>query len=514
MFKRMTAKEAAMLVKDGDCLTITGQVHGGVPDLFYQTLADRFAETGSPKNLRYLAATTYAAFNAFSPLQHDGFLSEIIVAHYQGIQSFAPAILSGEIDAYVLPQGILSLNYDAAASRLPGFLTKVGLKTFLDPRVGSCGLSEKSTRTFCEPCVVDGEEYLFYRTMYPDICVVRGTTCDPHGNITMEKETGMFDVLSMATATYNNGGIVIAQVERFSDEYANPHDVRVPGFMIDAVYQDPDQIMIEGCQYNPIFSGETRIPDEEFPQFVDELLAENAARRKPVDLVVAKRAALEVTPECRVLNLGVGIPMMLGMMAYKNGRLKDDMVVTLESGAGGGIPLGYVFSYVNNPDFFIPQSAMFRLYDGGGIDLTGVGALEIDKEGNVNCTRIGDTLIGIGGFNHVTSGAKTILICSRFMVGSDVAENNGTLTFKDGHASKFCEKVEYINLSAEVMRAEGKRVLYITERAVFRLVEEGLELIEVAPSLDVEQDILAKLPFKVKIADDLKVMPMECFVEN
>ena len=142
MFKRMTAKEAAMLVKDGDCLTITGQVHGGVPDLFYQTLADRFAETGSPKNLRYLAATTYAAFNAFSPLQHDGFLSEIIVAHYQGIQSFAPAILSGEIDAYVLPQGILSLNYDAAASRLPGFLTKVGLKTFLDPRVGSCGLSE------------------------------------------------------------------------------------------------------------------------------------------------------------------------------------------------------------------------------------------------------------------------------------------------------------------------------------------------------------------------------------
>lgn len=514
MFKRMTAKEAAMLVKDGNCITFTGQVSAAVPALFYYALTARFAETGSPKNLRYLAATTYTPFNAFAPYQHDGFISEIIVSHYQGMKSFAPAISKGDVAAYVLPQGILSMNYDAAAARQPGFLSKVGLKTFLDPRVGSCGLNKKSTKTFCEPCVVYGEEYLFYRTLYPDVCVVRGTTCDPHGNITMEREAGIFDVLSMAMATRNNGGIVIAQVERFSDEYANPHDVEVPGFLVDVVYDDPEQLMMDDCFYNPLYSGESRVSDTEFPQFVENLLTDNASRRKPADMVVAKRAALEVTPECRLLNLGVGIPMMLGMVAYKSGRLTKDMTITLECGVGGGMPLGYVFSYVNNPDIFMPQASMFRLYDGGAIDLTGVGALEIDKDGNVNCMRKANTLIGIGGFNHVTSGAKTILVCSRFMVGSDVAEDNGTLMFKDGSLSKFCEKVDYINLNAEVMRAEGKRVLYITERCVFQLGEEGLELIEIAPGLDLEKDILAKIPFVPKISENLGEMPMECFAQD
>ena len=514
MFKRMTAKEAAMLVKDGDCITVTGQVRAAVPELFYHALADRFAETGSPKNLRYLAATTYEAFNAFAPHQHDGFISEVIVSHYMGMRSFTPSIVNNEVAAYVLPQGILSLNYDAAATKQPGFFSKVGLKTFLDPRVGSCGFNEISTKKFCEPCVVDGEEYLFYRTLYSDVCVLRGTTCDPHGNITMEKEAGVFDALSMATATHNNGGIVIAQVERFSDEYANPHDVEVPGFLVDVVYEDPDQMMLDNCVYNPLYSGETRVSDEEFPRFVDALLDDYASKRKHADVVVAKRAALEVTPECRILNLGFGIPMMVGMTAYQSGRLTEDMAITLECGVGGGMPYGQIFALVNNPDIFMPQSSMFRLYDGGAIDLTGVGALEIDKNGDVNCVRKDDNLIGIGGFNHVTSGAKTILVCSRFMVGSDVSEVDGKLVFKDGFANKFCEKVDYINLNAEVMREEGKRVLYVTERAVFQLGESGLELIEIAPDLDLEQDVIAKLPFVPKVSENLKVMPRECFERN
>ena len=514
MFKRMTAKEAAMLVKDGDCITMTGQVRCAVPELFYRVLAERFAETGTPKNLRYLAATTYVAFNEFAPHQHAGLLSEIIVSHYMGMRSFTPAITNNEVAAYVLPQGILSLNYDAAATKQPGFFSKVGLKTFLDPRVGRGGLNEISTKTFCKPCVVNGEEYLFYQTLYPDVCVVRGTTCDPHGNITMEKEAGVFDALSMAIATHNNGGIVIAQVERFSDKYANPHDVEVPGFLVDVVYEDPDQLMLDNCTYNPLYSGETRVPDEDLPQFVDELLADYASKRKPADLVIAKRAALEVTPECKILNLGFGIPMMMGMTAYQSGRLTEDMAITLECGVGGGMPYGQIFALVNNPDIFMSQSSMFRLYDGGAIDLTGVGALEIDKDGNVNCVRKDDNLIGIGGFNHTTSGAKTILVCSRFMVGSDVTVTNGLLIFKDGFANKFCEKVDYINLNAEVMRAENKRILYVTERCVFRMGDEGLELIEIAPGLDLERDVLAKLPFVPKISENLKEMPMNCFIES
>ena len=514
MFKRMTAKEAAMLVKDGACVCFNGQVRAAVPELFYHELANRFAETGSPKGLRYLAATTYDVFNVFAPYQHDGLISEIITSHYIGMRSCHPAILKGNIAAYSLPQGVLCMNYEAAAARQPGFLTKVGLKTFLDPRYGGSGLNEKSTKQFCEPCVVDGEEYLFFRTIYPDVCVLRGTTCDPHGNITMEREAGIMDTVSIATAVHNNGGTVIVQVERFSDQYANPHDVRIPGFLVDVVYEDPDQMMMDGCAYNPIYAGESRVPEEEFPQLVDDLLKANSARRKPADMVVAKRAAMEVTPECRILNLGVGIPIMLGMVAYKCGRLTEDMSITLECGVGGGMPLGTIFALVNNPDVFMEQASMFRLYEGGGIDLTAIGALEIDKDGNINVLRKGNLIPGIGGFNHTTFGAKTIVVCSRFMAGSDVSEENGKLVFKDGHASKFCEKVDYINMNAEVMRAEKKRVIYVTERCVFQLCETGLELIEIAPDLDLEQDVLAKIPFSVKIADNLKVMPRDCFIQD
>ena len=511
MFKRMTADEAVKLVKDGDRVCFNGQVRIAVPERFYKALADSFGATGHPKGIKYMATSSYDKFNDMVEHQHAGMIEEIVVAHYIAIAPFAPAIMANEISAYALPQGILAQMYDCAAARQPGFYSKVGLGTCVDPRVGSCGMNERSSKAFAEPAVVDGEEYLFYRSIYPDVCVLRGTTCDPNGNITMEKEASIMDPLAPAIATHNNGGIVIVQVERFSDEYADPHAVRIPGFLVDVVYEEPGQVMMDRYDYNPVFAGKERIPEEDIPALVDELLLENSKSRKPADLVIAKRAAMEVQPDFRIMNLGVGIPMLLGYEAYKMGNLSKDTAITLECGVGGGMPVGYNFGIVANPDVFMEQSAMFRLYEGGGLDMTAVGALEIDRHGNVNCIKKGKKLIGLGGFNHVTDGAKNVMVCSRFMVGSDIMMENGKLSVKDGSISKFCENVEFMNLNASVMRSYNKRILYVTERCVFRLAEGGLELIEIAPGLDLEKDILAHLPFRPLISADLKEMPWECF---
>lgn len=511
MFRKMTADEAARLVKDDVCICFNGQVRIAVAERFYKAIADRFARTGHPRGLRYIATSSYDGFNAFAPYQHDGLLAEITVAHYGAIAAFSPAINNNEIEAYSLPQGVLALNLDAAAARQPGYLSKIGLGTVADPRYGSCGLNACSTKTFAKPVEVDGEEYLLYRSIIPDICVLRGTTCDPHGNITMEKEAGIMDPLTPAIATHNNGGTVIVQVERFSDTFADPHDVRIPGFLVDVVYEDPDQVMMDRFDYNPVFSGKKRIDEDMLPELVDELLCENSKKRKAADLVIARRAALEVEQDYRIMNLGIGIPMLLAYEAIKMGRLTEQTAITLECGVGGGIPVGYNFGIVVNPDIFMTQADMFRLYEGGGLDMSAVGALEIDRAGNVNVLKKGDRLIGVGGFHHVTEGAKKALVCSRFMVGSDIEMTDGGLKVKDGKFRKFCDRVEHICLNAERFCSAGRKVLYITERCVFQLTPEGLELIEIAPGLDLERDVMDGLPFRPLVSPNLKEMPAECF---
>lgn len=500
-----------MLVKDGDRLCFNGQVRLATAERFYKAIGDRFAATGSPKGLRYIASSSYDAFNTWAPYQHAGLLAEIVVAHFGAIKSFRPAISGEELAAYSLPQGILAMNYSAAAAKLPGFLSKVGLKTIYDPRdKNGCGLNKRSDKRFAELMVVDGEEYLFYRTMAPDVCVLRGTTCDPNGNITMEKEAGLMDTLSVAMATHNNGGTVIVQVERFSDQYANPHDVKIPGFLVDAVYDDPDQVMTDEYQYNPVFAGEERVSEEELPKVIDEIHQKNLATRKPMDRYIARRAAMEME-KGTVINLGVGIPMIVSYEALKMGYMDETNTITLECGLAGGIPMGYTFGVAVNPDMFFEQADMFRFYEGHGIAATCVGALEIDRKGNINVIKKGTNYIGVGGFNHVTYGPHTVLVCSSFMVGSKMTYENGKAIVEDGKICKFCEEVEFVNFSAERALEEKQKVLYITERCVFQLTDAGLELIEIAPGLDLEKDILSKMPFRPIISDALKEMPRECF---
>ena len=510
MYKLITAEEAVGLLKDGQTLAINGQVRMSVPEKFIHTLATHYEKTGSPKNLQWLSSTSFPVAKVLAG--HKGLFREMVLAHWDSLMaSYSEEIFNNEFECYSVPQGYVAINYDAAASKVPGFLSRIGLHTSMDPRYGCCGINEISKKTFATPTEVDGKEYLFYRTIFPDVCVLRGTTADAEGNITIEREGILTDTLKMAMAAHNNGGIVIVQVERIApDEHANPHAVKVPGCLVDYIYVDPEQVMMDDYDYNPIFSGEKRLEGEELDGYLDELYGITTAKRKPADIYIARRAALEVG-ENYIVNLGVGLPSLIPFLSKEMGTFDPSVTFTIECGSMGGIPTGCYFGCNVNVSAIIPQGDLFRLYEGKGLDMTGVGALEIDKKGNVNVLRKGDRFIGLGGFNYVTYGAKKLLILSRFMLGSAMENQDGMLVCKDGHTDKFCEEVEHISFAADIALEEGQEVLYITERCVFKLTEAGLTLVEVAPGLDVEKDVIAKMPFRPAVSPDLKEMPRECF---
>lgn len=512
MYRLITAEDAVGLIKDGDVVAFNGQVRMAVPEKFYQTLVEQFEKTGSPKNLRYLATSSFPITNILA--KHKGLFTEITIAHWEQLRAnFSEAINNNEIEAYSLPQGYLALNYDAVARKVPGFLSRIGLHTSQDPRYGGCGLNEISKKTFASPVEIDGKEYLFYKTIVPNVCVIRGTTADVEGNITMEREGIITDPLKMAMAAHNNGGIVIAQVERLSDCHANPHAVKVPGCLVDYIYLDPDQVMMDDYAYNPIFSGENRLEGEELETYLDKLYHKATAKRKEADIFIARRAAMEIKDN-NIINLGIGMPSIIPFFARKMTNPATNVTYTIECGAVGGIPSGCYFGCNVNVSSILPQADLFRLYEGKGLDLTAVGALEVDKYGNINVLRTGTTFFGVGGFNHVTAGAKKLVVLSRFMLGSSMQNCDGKLVIEDGWKCKFSEKVEHISFAADIALEDGQEVLYITERCVFRLTENGLMLVEIAPGIDIEKDIISRLPFRPLVSPDLKEMPRECFTAD
>ncbi len=511
MYKLVSAEEAISLIKDYDIVAVNGQTRMGVPEKFYQKLVESFEKTGRPKNIRPLSSSSFPAMKVMAG--HQGLLREVVLAHWHQLMSdFSEDIGNNYFDAYALPQGYLAINYSEAARRVPGFLSRVGLHTSVDPRYGCIGINSTAKKQFATPVTVDGKEYLFYKTIIPNVCVIRGTTADKLGNITMEHEGLITDAMEMAIATHNNGGIVIVQVERTSSTPADPHEVVVPGCLVDYVYIDSEQVMMDDSRYNPLYSGEKHLEGEDLKTHLQDVYRKAIARRSPSDISIAKRAALELG-SCDIVNLGIGIPSIIPFVAEKMGRSNEYVTYTIECGALGGIPTGYSFGANVNVEAIIPQDAMFRLYEGKGLDLTGVGALEIDRHGNVNVLRKGKLIVGMGGFNYVTTGAKKLLVMSRFMVGSEINNQDGKLVYTDGKISKFCEEIEHIDFAVDIAIEENQEVLYITERCVFKLSREGLMLIEVAPGLDVEKDVVAKLPFRPLVSPSLKEMPWECFCE-
>jgi len=516
--KIISVEEAASLVKDNSVLSVNGFGSISHPEEFDIALQKRFLKTGYPRNLTIYEVTGQGVFNPkemFDRLAIDGLIRRVFSGHFASMPGIAKMVADGRIEGYNFPQGVMSHLLRASAGRKPGIISKIGLHTFVDPRWGGGRLNEISKETWVKLFKIDNKEYLFYSMPALDFGVIRGTTADPEGNITMEKEALILDAMALVEAVRANGGTAIAQVERISSSPANPHDVVVPGLFLDAVYVCPNQKLCFIEKYNPTYTGEKRIKDEEIPKALEEIEALNGKagkRRNLVHYIIARRASKEVR-KGNVCNFGIGIPEIVSSLLDRKAM---ELIFTVEAGVIGGMPSrGISFGAGINPSAIIDQGSQFDFYDGGNLDISFLGALEIDESGSVNVSQVGNKIAGVGGFINLTQSAKRLVFCFPFTAkGLDVTFENGKLKIlSEGKIPKFRKEVQQVSFNGNYAHKRGQEVIYVTERCVFKLEKGRLTLIEVAPGIDVEKDIFAKMPFRPQVAENIKIMDAE-FFEN
>jgi propionate CoA-transferase len=489
--KILSAADAAALVAPGDTVCTSGFVGIGVPEELLVALERRFLERGTPRDLTLVFAAGQGdgrdrGLNRFG---HDGMLRRAIGGHWGLIPKLGRLAVEGRIEAWNLPQGVISHLYRDIAAGRPGVISKVGLDTFVDPRHEGGRINAASRDALVSLIELAGETHLFYRAFPIDVALIRGTTADERGNIAMEREALTLDGFAMASAARNCGGRVIAQVERVvAAGSLDPRQVIVPATLVDAVVvaRPEHHQQTFATAYSPYYSGEARAPLDPGPPLP-------LSARK----IIARRCALEL-PVGGVVNLGIGMPEGVAAVAAEE-RVLDRVTLTAEPGVIGGWPAsGLDFGAAVNTDAVVAQNQQFDFYDGGGLDLAVLGMAEADAAGNVNVSRFGGKLAGAGGFINISQNARKVVFAGTFTAGGlEVAAGDGCLVIeREGRAPKFVERIEQLTFSARRAVADGKPVLYVTERAVFRLTRDGLALIELAPGIDLERDILAHMRFR------------------
>ncbi|HYQ60899.1 MAG TPA: acyl CoA:acetate/3-ketoacid CoA transferase [Desulfatiglandales bacterium] len=507
--KIVTGEQAAAIVRDGDVVTTSGFVGTGVAEDILIYLEERFKKEGHPLNLTlvYAAGQGDGKTRALNHLGYEGLVGRVIGGHIGLAPMLQKLIREEKILAYNFPQGVVSTLFRNLAARKPGLMSYVGLGTFIDPRIDGGKLNQKTKKQgedLVKLMEIEGKEILFYKLPPINVAIIRGTTADTNGNITMEKEALTIEVLAQAMAAKNNNGFVIAQVERIADQHTlNPKHVKIPGILVDCVVvaRPENHWMTFAEQYNPGLTGEVRIP-------MASIAALELGERK----VIARRAAFELRPN-QVVNLGIGMPEGTARVANEEGVL-DLLTLTAEPGVIGGMPNGGLnFGTGTNIDALIDQPYQFDFYDGGGLDIAFLGAAEMDKDGNVNVSKFGPRFVGPGGFINISQNAKRIVFMGTFTAGGlKVAVSDGKLKIEqEGRERKFRNQVEQITFSGKYAAQRRQHVLYITERCVFTLTKDGMELTEIAPGVDLEKDILSLMDFKPVMKTPPKLMDARIF---
>lgn len=501
----MSIADAVGLVHDNDTIVIGGSGGGhAVPEALIVGLGQRFTATGWPKNLTLVHPVGLGDMDwqGVNHLAHPELLKRIVTGALVNTPKVQTMAQNDEVEAYTLPQGVLSqLMRDIAGGR-PGVLSHVGLHTFVDPRYDGGRQSSSAKDDLVELITIDDREWLLYRAMSFDVAFLRGTTADEDGNITMEHEAIFGEMLSMAQATHRCGGIVIAQVERMARRNTlNPKLVKIPGMLVDIVVVDPDQRQSYVVDFSPSYAGELRIPLDEIPE-----LPMNERK------VIARRAAMELVPGA-ICNLGAGISTGISNIAAEEGFLYE-IILTNEQGLIGGAPAGGVDAGAAlNYNAMIDQPYQFDFYDGGGIDLAFLSFAQVDQDGSVNVSRFGSKIIGIGGFQNIAQNAKKVMFSGTFTAGGlKIAWPDGeTDIVQEGRFAKFVEQLDQVSYNGKLAAENRQEVLFLTERAVFAHGPRGLTLLEIAPGIDIERDIMAHMGFRPAVAGDLKTMDARLF---
>jgi propionate CoA-transferase len=490
--KVVTAADAVALVRDGDTLATTGFVGIGFAENLAVALEQRFLATATPQGLTlvYAAGQGDGRSRGLNHLGYEGLVARVIGGHWGLVPALGRLAVDNRIEAWNLPQGVISHLFRDIAAGKPGHLSRVGLGTFVDPLHGGGRLNPRTTQDLVRRMEIDGEPCLFYKAFPIDVAFIRATTADPEGNLTMEREALTLETLAVAMAARNSGGLVIAQVERLAASHSlPPRQVKVPGVLVDCVVvaERPEYHQQTFAEpYSPAFAGEIRVPETQHRPLP------MSARK-----VIARRAALELRPNA-VVNLGIGMPEGVAAVAAEE-HVIDLITLTAEPGVIGGIPAGGLnFGAAVNTQAVIDQPYQFDFYDGGGLDIAVLGLAQADAEGNVNVSRFGPRLAGAGGFINISQNARQLVFVGGFLAGDQ---------------RKLVKAVEHRTFSGPEALRRGQPVLYVTERCVFRLVDGGLELVEIAPGVDLERDILAHMDFRPLMPQPPRPMDPALFAE-